>query len=148
VRIRTGQRGIAGRGEVVYPVEGMDLGAQGEGDGYGVVGGAGIEQDDLVDQARCALQATGNAVGFVAGDDDQGQCARMAADGPCSLRIGFCGFCRLAATDVLDLVAEGDGIDRRGQDRHSCLHQRCRLFFSGKDIPDEGGLAVILMRRQ
>ena len=72
---------IAGEGEIVDgPVEldgveagpGVfdDGGAEGSGDGLGVVGGAGVDDEDFGGDGANALDAAANVELFVAGEDD------------------------------------------------------------------------------
>ena len=56
---------VAGVGEVVLPGDGEDFGAEGAGDGDGVVGAAGVAEYDAVNEAGDTFQAADEAGGAV-----------------------------------------------------------------------------------
>ena len=64
---------VAGRGEVIDPLEGADLGAEGLGDAHGVVRGAGVHDDHLIHEALDRPQAARQVGGLVLDDHGQGE---------------------------------------------------------------------------
>ncbi len=78
--------GVLLSGEAL-PGLGEDFGVEGGGDGEGAVGGAGVDDDDLVGELD-AGQGSGEIQFFVEGDDGYGQCWRHAV---APLHLGWVG---------------------------------------------------------
>jgi hypothetical protein len=69
------EAGVAGGGEVVAPGEVEDPGAVLEGDLFGAVGGAGIEDDDVAEEAADASRQAGRlASSFLVMMHSEGEC--------------------------------------------------------------------------
>src|SRR6266849_2191354 len=67
------QRGIAGRGKIVFPRYADYRSAKTEGNGYAVVRAAGISDDNFIGNPAHALQATGQILSSVAYDHGKRQ---------------------------------------------------------------------------